>query len=80
MDIFTRIFLFGGALLGAIMLIAALFALSTAENGTLTVEGLSHMEAQFSSLYNLLQFFIYPWLAVALFIFIRFLKNLFSRR
>lgn len=79
MDIFTRIFLFGGALLGAIMLIAALFALSTAENGVLTVENLAHLEPQFTSLFNFLQFFIYPWLAVGAFLLIRFLKRAFSR-
>ncbi|WP_130537204.1 hypothetical protein [Thiomicrorhabdus indica] len=79
MDIFTRIFLFGGALLGAIMLIAALFALSTAENGVLTVENLEQLEPQFTSLYNLLQFFIYPWLAVGAFLLFRFLKRVFSR-
>lgn len=79
MDIFTRIFLFGGALLGAILLISALFALSTAENGVLTVENLEQLEPQFSSLYAFLQFFIYPWLAVGAFLLIRFLKRAFSR-
>lgn len=78
MDIFVRIFLFGGALLGAILLITALFALSTAENGVLTVENLSQLEPQFTSLYNLLQFFIYPWLALGAFLLIRFIKRSFG--
>lgn len=79
MDIFTRIFLFGGALIGAIFLIAALFALSTAENGVLTVENLQALEPQFTSLYNVMQFVVYPWLGVAIFIFVRFLKRAFSK-
>jgi len=78
-DIFVRIFLIGGALFGAILLIAAGFALSTAEDGMLTVEGLQHLEPQFSSMYHFLKFFIYPWLALGAFLLFRFLKNLFSR-
>lgn len=79
MDIWTKIFLFGGALFGAIFLLIALIALGTAQDGLLTVEGLQHLEQPLTSFYEFIRWFLYPWLAVALFIFVRFLKRLFGR-
>lgn len=77
MDIFQKIFLYLGALIAASFLIVALFALSTSENGQLTVEGLSHMEEQFSSFYHFAKWFVYIWLAAAIFLFVRFLIRIF---
>ena len=77
MDIFQKIFLYLGALIAASFLIMALFALSTAENGQLTVEGLAHMEAQFSSFYHFFKWFVYIWLAAAIFLLVRFLIRVF---
>ncbi|NPA72301.1 MAG: hypothetical protein GXO35_05675 [Gammaproteobacteria bacterium] len=79
MDIFSRIFVFGGAIIGAIVLIVALMVLSNAEDGLLTVEGLQHMEAPLTSFYEFFRWFVYPWMGVAIFIFIRFLFRLFGR-
>ncbi|WP_319381435.1 hypothetical protein [Thiomicrorhabdus sp.] len=78
MDIWSKITWFGGALLGAIFLIVALQALSTAENGMLTVEGLSSQADNFRSLYEALKWFVYLWMAVAIFVFFRFLARMFG--
>jgi len=77
MDIFQKIFLYLGALIAASFLIVALYALSTAENGQLTVEGLSHMEAQFTSFYEFFRWIVYIWLIAAIYLFARFLMRLF---
>ena len=77
MDIFQKIFLYLGAMLAASFLIVALIALSNAENGQLTVESLSHLEDQFRSFYELFRWFVYIWLAAALFLLVRFLIGLF---
>lgn len=79
MDIFQKIFLYLGAMIAASFLIVALIALSNAENGQLTVEGLSHLEDQFRSFYELFRWFVYIWMAAALFLFVRFLKRMFGR-
>ncbi len=77
MDLAQKIFLYLGALIAASFLIMALFALSTAENGQLTVEGLSHMEEQFTSFYNFFKWVVYVWLVAAIFVFVRFLIRIF---
>lgn len=79
MDIFSRLFWFGGALIAAVVFISALFALSNAEDGVLTVENLQHLEPQFTSLFNVMVFFVYPWMALGLFLLLRFLKRAFSK-
>ena len=76
MDIWSKIFWQAGLVLSVIFLLVALFALSTAENGQLTVEGLEGMADTFTALYQTLIIVIYPWLALGLFIFIRFLIRL----
>lgn len=77
MDLPQKVFLYLGALIAASFLMMALFALSTAENGQLTVEGLSHMEEQFSSFYHFFKWFVYVWLVAAIFLFVRFLIRTF---
>jgi len=79
MDIFQKIFLYLGALIAACFLIVALFALSTQENGQLTVEGLSHLEGQFTSFYEFVRWFVYIWMADAIFLFGRFLMRMFRK-
>lgn len=79
MDIIQKTFLYLGAFIAACFLMVALIALSTAENGQLTVEGLSHMEDQFASFYDLFKWFVYIWMISALIVFFRFLKRLFGR-
>jgi len=76
MDIWSKIFWQVGAVLSVIFLIVALYALTTAENGMLTVEGLAPMADTFTALYNTLIIVIYPWMALGIFIFIRFLIRL----
>ncbi|MBF6057865.1 MULTISPECIES: hypothetical protein [Thiomicrorhabdus] len=78
MDIWSKITWYGGALLGAIFLIVALQALSTAEDGLITVEGLSAQADNFRSLYEVLKWFVFAWLAVAIFVFLRFLGRMFG--
>lgn len=79
MDIFQKIFLYLGALIAASFLIVALVALSNAENGQLTVEGLSHLEGQFVSFYGFFKWIVYIWMVAALIVFVRFLKGLFGK-
>lgn len=79
MDIFQKVFLYLGAMIAASFLIVALIALSNAENGQLTVEGLSHLEDQFRSFYELFRWFVYIWMVSAVFLFVRFLKRMFGR-
>jgi hypothetical protein len=77
MDMVTKVFLYLGSLIGASLLIAALFALSTAENGQLTVEGLSHLEAQFSSFYDVFKWVIFAWLPFAAIMLFRLIRGIF---
>ncbi|WP_321323940.1 hypothetical protein [Thiomicrorhabdus sp.] len=79
MDIFQKIFLYLGALIAACFLIVALVALSTQENGQLTVEGLSHLEGQFTSFYEFARWFVYVWMISAIFLFGRFLLRMFRK-
>ncbi|WP_029407805.1 hypothetical protein [Thiomicrorhabdus sp. Milos-T2] len=79
MDIFQKIFLYLGALIAASFLIVVLIALSNAENGLLTVEGLSHLEPQFVSFYDFFKWIVYVWMASAIFLFIRFLTRMFGK-
>ena len=74
MDIWSKIFWQVGTVLAVIVLIVALVALSNAEDGRLTVESLEHLSGTFTALYNTLIIVIYPWLALGVFIFIRFIR------
>lgn len=76
MDIWSKIFWQVGTVLAAVVLIVALVALSNAEDGRLTVEGLEHLSGTFTALYNTLIIVIYPWLALGVFIFVRFVTRL----
>lgn len=78
MDIWQRLFLYSSALLGAILLLIAVMTLSNAENGQLTVESVAHMTPAMESFYEFIKWFIYPWMALALFMFFRFLRRLFG--
>lgn len=79
MDIFSKITLYGGAALGAVVLMVSLMTLSNSENGMLTVEGVSHLSDAYASFFEMIKFFVYPWLVVAGFVFIRFLTRLFRK-
>jgi len=79
MDIFQKVFLYLGALIAASFLIVSLIALSNAENGQLTVEGLSHLEGQFVSFYEFSRWIVYVWMGSAIFLFVRFLSRLFRK-
>jgi len=76
MDIWSKIFWQVGTVLAVVVLIVALVALSNAEDGRLTVESLEHLSGTFTALYNTLIIVIYPWLALGVFIFIRFISRL----
>ncbi|BBP43367.1 hypothetical protein [Thiosulfativibrio zosterae] len=78
MDLLTRLFLYGGAALAAIFLMVALMTLSHSTNGQLTVEGVSEMSDAMQSFYELIRWFVYPWMAVALAVFVRFLYRTFK--
>lgn len=80
MDIWQKIFLYLGAGLGAIMLIVAMIALGTAENGQLSVEGLQHLSGQMTSLYEVVRWFVYLWLISGIVLLVRFLMRIFGRR
>jgi len=76
MDIWSKIFWQAGAVLSVILLIVALVALSNAEGGRLTVESLEHLSGTLTALYQTLIIVIYPWMALGIFILIRFLIRL----
>ncbi len=78
MDIWTRLFLYSSASLGAIFLLVSLIVLSNAEGGMLTVENVAHLSDAMASFYNFIRWFIYLWIPLALFIFFRFLRRMFS--
>ena len=79
MDIWSRIFTYSSAALGAILLLIVLMVLSNAEDGMLTVDGLQHMEGSLTSFYNFILPFVYIWMALGLFIFGRFLMRFFKK-
>jgi hypothetical protein len=69
-----------GAFLGVIFFIVAIMALSTAENGALTVEGVEQFSATFESAYFFLKWPTLAWLALGIVLFVRFLMRVFSRK
>ncbi|MDX1795499.1 MAG: hypothetical protein R3219_02135 [Hydrogenovibrio sp.] len=77
MDIWQKIFLYLGSLIGAILLMIAIMMLGTSENGVLTVEGLKQMAAPLESFYEVFRWVVYVWLISGLVIFIRFLRRFF---
>ncbi len=80
MDIWSKLFRYSSLAIGVVILLVALIVLSNAQDGMLTVEGLQHLEAPLTSFYEMMLFFIYPWIALTLFIFGRFLYRTFTRR
>ncbi|MDG4812519.1 hypothetical protein P8629_05815 [Hydrogenovibrio sp. 3SP14C1] len=79
MDIWQKIFLYLGALIGAAFLLVVMIVLGTAENGQLTTEGLQHLEGPLTSFYELFRWFVYIWLVAGAVLLFRFLKGMFSR-
>ncbi|QKI88479.1 hypothetical protein [Thiomicrorhabdus xiamenensis] len=78
MDIWSKIFWQAGLGLSIVVLFVAISALMNAENGQLTVENLEHLSGTYSALFSTLQFVVYPWLALGLFLLIRFITRRFS--
>ncbi len=78
MDIWSKIFTYSSAALGAVLLLIVLMVLSNAENGVLTLENLQHMEGSLTSFYHFILPFVYAWIALGIFIFGRFLIRLFK--
>jgi len=78
MDIWQKIFLYLGSLIGAILLMVVIMMLGTSENGILTVEGMRHMAAPLESFYAVFRWVVYIWLASGVVIFIRFLRRFFG--
>jgi hypothetical protein len=76
----SEIFWKFGAFLGVIFFIVAIMALSTAENGALTVEGVEQFSATFESAYFFLKWPSLAWLGLGIVLFVRFLIRLFSRK
>lgn len=75
MDFVTKVFTYLGSLIAACLLIVVFVALSNAENGQLSVEGLSHLEDQFRSFYNVFQWVVYIWLPFAVIWLIRLIRG-----
>lgn len=80
MDIWTKLFLVGGAMLGAMFFLVALITLSNAENGLLTVESVSHLEVAMVSFYDLMKWIVMAWMGVAIVVFVRFLGRFFGKK
>lgn len=79
MDIWQKIFLYGGAAIGAVLLMVAIMMLSHAENGVLTTESLSGMQAPLESFYAFFKWFVYAWLISAVVMLVRLIRGFFSR-
>ncbi|MBN2646428.1 MAG: hypothetical protein JXR44_01425 [Thiotrichales bacterium] len=75
MDIWSKIFWQGGLGLAIIVFGVAISALLNAENGQLNVENLEHLSGTYSALFSTLQFVMYPWLALGVFLIIRFIRR-----
>ncbi|MBO1923927.1 hypothetical protein [Thiomicrorhabdus sp. 6S3-12] len=75
MDIWSKIFWQAGLGLSIVVLFVAISALMNAENGQLTVENLQHLSGTYSALFSTLQFVVYPWLALGLFLLVRFISR-----
>jgi hypothetical protein len=78
MDIFSKVFWGGGLLLGLMWIIILFYVLGTAEDGMLTVEGMEPMADSLREYYEFMKIFIYPWMALGIFLFIRFLMRMFG--
>ena len=78
MDKFSKVFWGFGLLLGLMWLIVVFYVLGTAEDGMLTLEGLEPMRESLTSFYEMIKWFVYPWMALGLFLFIRFLMRIFN--
>jgi len=78
MDIFSRIFWGFGLLLAAMWLIIVFYVLGTAQDGVLTVEAMEPMAESLREYYDFIIWFMYPWMALGLFLFIRFLLRIFN--
>ncbi|MBD3755689.1 MAG: hypothetical protein IE937_08610 [Gammaproteobacteria bacterium] len=79
MDQWSKLFWQVGAFLSVMLVLAAVLALSTAENGRLTVEGLEGMAGTFALMYEVLRWVVYPWLALGVFLLVRFLSRRFGK-
>jgi hypothetical protein len=79
MDQWSKLFWQVGAFLSVMLVLAAVLALSTAENGRLTVEGLEGMAGTFTLMYEVLRWVVYPWLALGVFLLVRFLSRRFGK-
>lgn len=79
MDIWQKLFLYLGALIGAAFLLVVMIVLGTAENGQLTIDGLQHLQAPLTSFYEVFRWFVYIWLIAGAVLLVRFLKGFFSR-
>ena len=75
MDFVTKVFLYLGSLIAASLLIVVFVALSNAEDGMLTVDGLAHLEPQFTSFYNVFKWVVYIWIPFALIWLFRLIKG-----
>lgn len=62
MDIWTKIFLYLGAVIAAMALMAIVMILGNAQDGQLTVEGLQHQSEALTSFYGLMKILVYIWL------------------
>lgn len=79
MDIWTKAFLYGGAAIGAVMLMVVIMMLGHAENGVLSVDSLQSMSGPLESFYAFFKWFVYAWLISAVVMLVRLLKGLFGR-
>ncbi|MBN2605881.1 MAG: hypothetical protein JXR47_00955 [Thiotrichales bacterium] len=77
MDIWTKAFLYGGAAIGAVMLMVVIMMLGHAENGVLTVQSLDQMAGPLQSFYAFFKWFVYAWLISAVVVFVRFIRGMF---
>lgn len=80
MDLWTKLFLYLGASIAAVILLVALIMLSHADNGVLSLENIEHLRPQMNSFWAVFQWFVYVWMGAALVLFARFLMRLFGRR
>ena len=81
MDIFSRVFWGVGLVLGLMWLIVVFYILGTSQDGMLNAEVIEQeMGDSLRSFYDMIIWVMYPWLALGLFLLIRFLMRMFMNR
>lgn len=79
MDFWMKAFLYLGAAIGAMLLMAVVMVLGNAQDGQLSVEGVQHLSDPLESFYGLMKILVFIWFVPAAVILFRWLRSFFGR-